>query len=283
MQRIVWKHFALVAAVFLLFQAAMWTQSFYTWPHRPSPVPWTGITRYLGLNWPGYFIGTLPAVGGIAVALLDLRAGAMRVALTVAVAVLAVMVVFDLWGNPALGRAAVEATHGAPTWPLRAESFPLRLDDTTGVLQRSVALLRGQVQPGDLQPWPPKQESNSGLKTIRDAGTIVRIEAARTLEEFQGFFLPFINIGLVLGITSWVTRRARFERQRDARVLRVVAAWVTVLYTGIFLTSWMQAQNFYVSSEYGAFFWLYAPLLPVAVLAGFGWRSAARTAREAGA
>ncbi|MGB7213260.1 MAG: hypothetical protein WBC97_11625 [Gemmatimonadales bacterium] len=253
------------------------------WWHRPSPIPWSGVRRYLGYNWPGYFVGSLPIIGGIAVALLDLRAGAMRVALTVAGAVLAVMVVFDLWGNPALSRAAVEATHGTPTWPLQAGSFPLRLDDTTGVLQRSVALLRGRVEPGDLQPWPPKQAVNSGFTPITDAATIVRIEAASTFGELQNFFLPFIDIGLVLGITSWVTRRARFERQRDARVLRVVAAWVVVLYAEKFLQGSIETRNYYVSWGHEAFLWLYAPLIPVAVLAVLGWRAAARTAREAGA
>ena len=281
MRRLVWRHFALVALVILLFEAAMWTRSFYMWPHRPDPVPWAGILRYLGYNWPRYYIGALPSIAGIAIALLDLRAGAIRVAVTMAALVLGVMVLYDVWGEPALRRAAVEAMHGAPEWPMRSDSTPPRLDDTTGVLQRSVALIRGKVQPSDLQPWPPKSKPNSGLIPITNGATIVRIEAVRTFAELGQFLLPFIDIGLVLGVTAWISRRARFERQRDSRMLRVAAAWIVVLFTEFYIQSWMQGQSFYVSAEGGSLLWLYAVDLPALLLATLGWRAAIRTSRAA--
>lgn len=283
MRRLVWRHFALVAAVFLLFQAAMWAQVFYTWPRRPDPVPWNGILRYLWFYWPGYFVGTLPAIAGIAVALLDIRTGALRTAVTMGALVLGVMVVYDVWGDPALNRAAIAATYGPAEWPIHADSVTPRLDDTAGVLQRSVALLRGEVQPSDLQPWPPRITANSGLVPITDAATIVRIEAARTLADFHGFLLPFIDLGLVLGITSWVTRRARFERPRDARVMRVVAAWLVVLFVQGFIWAWIQRQNYSVTARGGSLLWLYAPIFPALLLAALGWRALWRSSRMAGA
>ena len=282
MGRLAWKHFALVTLVFVLFQAAMWSQDFYTWPHRPDPVPWSGILRYLWFNWPRDFVSSLPAIAGIAVALLDLRPGALRTAVTMGALVLGVMIVYDVWCDPALNRAAIAATYGPAEWPIRADSVTLRLDDTAGVLQRSVALLRGKVQPSDLQPWPPKMKSNSGLTVITDAATIVRIEATRTLAEFHGFLLPFIDLGLILGITSWITRRARFERPRDARVIRVVAAWLVVLFVEGFIFLWMQSHNYPITARGGSLLWLYVPIFPALLLAALGWRAAIRTSRLAG-
>lgn len=283
MQRLVWKHFALVAVVFLLFQAGMWAHGLSTWPHRPTPTSWTGIWQYLEFNWPSYFVGALPAISAIALALLDLRPGAIRVAATVVGVALAVMIVFDVWAVPVLGRAAIGATYGAPAWPIRADSLPLRLDDTSGVLQRSLALIRGKVGPADIQPWPPKTSSNSGLTAVTDPAIIVRLEATRTAAALLPFFLLLIDVGLVLGITSWVSHRARFERQRDARILRVVGAWVVVLFVETFVRVWMQAQSFDVSARHEALLWLYVPAMPAAVLAALGWRAAARTIRAAGA
>ncbi len=115
MQRTVWKHFALVLLLLVLYDLVWQLNSYIHVPH-PSPMPWFGVARALGFRLPWLLIGELPLAAGISLAVLDLHRGAMRTAVIIAVLTIGAMIVYDVWIGPQVNRA--EYAHaGDSEWP----------------------------------------------------------------------------------------------------------------------------------------------------------------------
>ncbi|HEU4700243.1 MAG TPA: hypothetical protein VFS40_13750 [Gemmatimonadales bacterium] len=275
MQRIVWRHFAIVLGLLLLFDL-LW-MLYGDGGVRPSPAASVRL-QAAGYQLPFIFVRDLPLAAGLALALLELRRGALRTAVTVVGLVLAVMVVFDVWARPALEQAErlrIEQAEGTPV--------PLTLSDTAGVLQRAVALARHRVSVHDVAPkWRPESEGAGSpyFAPVRDPATFIRMETALTATAAIDFFLPFVMAGLVLGLGAWTARRVVFRHPRDGRLFRVVAAWIVVFFTTSYVTKLAALQRPAVYKGASPV-WIFAPLAPALVIAGLGWRAAARAVEDA--
>jgi hypothetical protein len=230
MARSVWKHFALVLALLVLYDLA-WQVNTYLHMRHLAPVSWGAVAGALCFRLPWLMNWELPLAAGISLALMDLRRGAVGIALLVAGATTGAMVVFDVWVGPAVNRAEYAAT-GEDTWPNSRASF-LSVHDTVGVLGRTAAVLRHRLTVYDVQPnWTPpdttKPEYRAGAFRPFPPDDIVRYEIVRTVSGLVGFLEPLINCGLVLGLLAWCARNLTFRTRRAKRITLVLAAWVVL-------------------------------------------------------
>jgi hypothetical protein len=283
MSRVVWRQFAVALFSIVAFFALMRLRG-----HQAS-TNWAdlhgGIGHLLLLDLPGWIVMALPLATGVAVALVPLRAGAFPVAIRMLGVVFAVLLVYDLFGVPREGRAyrAAYTPEYAATLP------PLRLDDTAGALQRTVAHLRGVVQPGDLTRWPPTRDSSatSGVPAgafapITDGAKFVRRDRVMAFQGVLDLASPFLLMGLVLGFGAWVHRIATFRSERDERLLRLVVAWVIVIGVTLFVAMIWRSSMFDISMRGQWMGWVVVPYLLVAIPAFLGWRAVWRLDRLAG-
>ena len=283
MSRVVWRQFGValfsIAAFYLVLRLQAHQGSAF-WANAHG-----GLLPLLLLDLPGWLINAIPLAAGVAVALLPMRAGAFPVALRMLIGVIGVLVVYDVIGRPRMNRAEMEAYI-----PPAGESRPpLRLVDTAGVLQRSVAHIRGIVRPEDLTLWPPPAAPASGASVpaggfapITDGSIFVRRDR---LEAFQGVVdlgSPFLLMGLVLGFGAWLGRIATFKQERDERMLRLVVAWTIVIGFTLFLAMLWRDVQFSVSMRGQWMGWSFLPSFLAAIPAFLGWRAVWRLDRLAG-
>jgi len=281
MQRVVLRHFTLVFLTLTAYFAVSSCFGLATTPHRPEIVEWRGMLLALGLRFPSLLLEAAAMAAAIAVALLAFRPGAMRTALAILGGVMAVQVGYDLVGLPALNRFEHIVASQAPVWPIRPDSSALTINDTLGTIQRLAAFAAGRVRPQDVQPnWPPKVDSsNRAFSPITDAREILRIHTVHAVQRSFEFFLPFITMGLVMGLGSWLKRHATFRPRHDGLVVRIAAAWLLPYVVTAYIGMWGQNVSFSIGARGQSLAWLFLPLIPALVVATLGWRSAARASR----
>jgi hypothetical protein len=107
-----------------------------------------------------------------------------------------------------------------------------------------------------------------------------RMVAADVVERLAFFALPFITMGLVLGISAWLGARVIFRAPRDEVVARWFLAWVLAPVAWVLIPTWSGQSNYRILFL-GKSLWLpLVPYLPFLVLAALGWRAAHRAADQ---
>jgi hypothetical protein len=283
MARSVWKHFALVLALLVLYDLA-WQVNTYLHMRHPEPMPWGFVTTALLFEVPRRIFWELPLAAGISLAVLELGRKAIRTAMLVASVTLGTMVIFDIWVGPALNRAEY-AAESDEIWPDFKPPY-LTVNDTVGVLGRTVAALQHRITVYDVQPgWAPPDTTepayrSGALAPIPPSG-VVRYEVVRTYTGLVDFLEPYINCGLVLGLLAWCARYLTFRTRRAKRVTLILASWVVLLFCSGYMYRVLNNMMFDMRSGRASLWWIPLTVLPAAVLALVGWRAAARVARDA--
>ena len=283
MARSVWKHFALVLILLVLYDLA-WQVNTYLHMRHPDPMPWASVLSALRFRLPWLIVGNLPLAAGISLALMELRRDAVRIALLVAGVTLGSMVVFDIWIGPAVNRAEYAAA-GDNTWPNFKTPF-LSVHDTVGVLGRTAAVLQHQLTVYDVQPnWTPPDTTQPEYRLKAYAPIapekIVRLETVRTISGLVVFLEPLINCGLVLGLLAWCARNLTFRTRRAKRITMVLAAWVVLLFSMGYVHRIPNNMMYNMTAGRASLWWIPLTVLPAVALALVGWRAAARVARDA--
>jgi hypothetical protein len=283
MARSVWKHFALVLALLVLYDLA-WQVNTYLHMRHPEPIPWVSVVGALRFRLPWLIVGELPLAAGISLALMELRQDAIRIAMLVAGVTLGTMVVFDIWIGPAVNRAEYAAA-GDDSWPNFKTPF-LTVHDTVGVLGRTAAVLQHRISVYDVQlNWAPpdttKPEYRAGAFKPLPPDVLVRSEIVQTVSGLVKFIEPFINCGLVLGLLAWCARNLTFRTRRAKRITLVLAAWVVLLFCMGYVHRILNGMTYTMSVGRASLWWIPLTVLPAAALALVGWRAAARVTRDA--
>jgi hypothetical protein len=283
MARSVWKHFALVLALLVLYDLA-WQANTYLHMRHPDPMPWASVLSALRFRLPWLIVWSLPLAAGISLALMELRRGAIAIAVLVTVVTTGTMVVFDIWIGPALNRAEYAAA-GDDSWPNLKSPF-LRLRDTVGVLGRTAAALQHRITVYDVQPnWTPpdttKPEYEARAFRPMSPVEVVRSEGVMTYIGLVVFLDPLINCGLVLGLLAWCARNVTFRSRRAKRITLVLAAWVVLLFCKGYVHRFLNGMTYNMTVERASLWWVPLAVLPAMALAVFGWRAAAQVTRDA--
>jgi hypothetical protein len=283
MARSVWKHFALVLALLVLYDLA-WQVNTYLHMRHPDPMPWASVVGALRFRLPWLIIGELPLAAGISLALMELRRDSIRIAVLVAAVTLGAMVVFDIWIGPAVNRAEYAAA-GDDSWPNFKTPF-LTVHDTVGVLGRTAAVVQHRITVYAVQPnWTPpdttKPEYRIGAFRPIPPSELVRMETVRTAGGLVQFLEPFINCGLVLGLLAWSALNLTFRTRRAKRVTLVLMAWVVLLFCTGYMHRILNNMTYTMTVGSASLWWIPLTVLPAVALAVFGWRAAARVARDA--
>ena len=268
MQKSVWRHLALLSVVaFLLPLWAMLSQ----FRRSGTQLGWGPALHASALHAlsGGGFSWYLIIAAGIAVGTGALGEHSVRTALAVLAVTLLTMVAFDAVIEPAATRANKAFAKAAARSP--ATALPPYFDDTVfhnradtlGELRTGIQLLR--ARPAILHKPLGGAWSRDDPRELAGESAIF----ASTL------LLPFIAIGIVLGIATWVRQRVEFRTVRDATVARWVVAWVVVpavcgyIRDSSFGSNWLMG----VTNAY----WLpLRPYLPFLFIAAVGWLEAAR-------
>jgi len=284
MSRVVWRQFGIALFSIIAFFVLMRLrghQASTTWADLHG-----GIGHLLLLDLPGWIINALPLAAGVAVALVPMRAGAFPVAIRMLAIVFVILVIYDILGVPRVNRA-----YRAGYTPEYAATIPpLRLDDTAGAIQRSIAHLRGVVRPEDLTRWPPPKRdtaATSGVPAgafapITDGSKFVRRDQMSAFQGLLELGTPFLLMGLVLGFGAWLRRIATFRHERDELLLRLVVAWGIVIGVPLFTSMLMQWTSFDVSMRGQWMGWVLLPSVLASIPAFLGWRAVWRLDRLAG-
>lgn len=277
MSRVVWRQFLLAILLIVAYQMLWSIQSYHgtTWLQKAyGPLP-IAMLKWL----PRSILFSLPFAAGIALALLPIRAGAYRQALLLVGGVTAFLVVDDLALRPVWREYDRVTMTPDPADSARV----LRFSDTTGAITGTWAHLRGKVQPGDIQRWPPEPSRNEqGLVRIDDGSRVVRLSAAITYNQLTNLLLPFIGAGLVLGLGAWLRRAVTFRRPRDESLFRLVSAWILVPACIMFLMMMQRGMWYDLKSEQVWLIWLFVPVICGMIPAFLGWRAVWRLDRLAG-
>lgn len=283
MARSVWKHFALVLALLVLYDLA-WQVNTYLHMRHPDPMPWGAVVSALQFRWPWFAAWDLPLAAGISLALMELRRNAIKIAMFVAGVTTGTMVVFDMWIGPAVNRAEY-ASASEDAWPGFKAPF-LTIHDTVGVLGRTAAVLQHRMTIYDVQPnWTPpdttKPEYRAGAFRPMPPTEVIRMETVRTASGLLQFLEPSINCGLVLGLLAWCAHNLTFRSQRARRIALLLAAWVVLLFCMGYVHRLLNGMTHNMTVGRASLWWVPLAALPAVMLAVFGWRAAARVARDA--
>lgn len=283
MARSVWKHFALVLALLVLYDLA-WQVDAYLHMRHPDPMPWASVLGALRFRLPWLIFRELPLAAGISLALMELRSDTIRTAVLVAGVTLGSLVVFDVWVGPAVNRAEYVAAR-EDAWPNLKTPF-LTVHDTVGVLGRTAAVLQSRITGYDVQPnWTPpdttRPEYRGGAFRPIPPTELVRLETVRTISGLVKFLEPFINCGLVLGLLAWCARNLTFRTPRAKRITLVLAAWVVLLFCMGYVHRILQDRMYGMTVGRTSLWWVALAASPVVALGLVGWLAAARVARSA--
>lgn len=275
MSKVVWRHLLLLGL--LAFAPFLWqgVSQF----HRGAPnLGWmeafyAGALFALGNTGPASFFAV---AAGIAVGASSTDARRVRTAVVVMAVTVAAMVVLDSIVVPSATRAAVAAAKRAAVssetvWPsFFNDTLVHTRTDSIGYLRTGLSLL--VERPAALsEPLGATWSHNHPRSRATDAA----IFAATLL-------LPFIAIGMVLGVSAWMRTRVVFRAPRDEAVAKWISSWVLAAAVCGFIVAWSDSLSWRVL--HGRNYWLpLQPYWPFVILAILGWRSAIREARSTAA
>ena len=266
MRNRLWLHFLLLTVAGVAVSVGMLATTL----HGRSPESGWAVALLAGLfQLPHDALVGLPVAAGIAVGTASAGPRGVRGAATLLASVVAIMFMMDLWVAPAAERALVDvARTAAARWPTPSDTLMPAPVEAHGAL-RSLATLTTSGFRGS---------AVTARTYARDHPRVVAVEA---LTGVGLFLLPFITLGLVLGVEAWVRRRVLFRSRRDELVATWALAWVIAPLGAGLLLSWSGGRQYGVLFR-GAPLWsLLLPYAPFLLLATLGWSSAARAPERA--
>jgi hypothetical protein len=268
MQKSVWRHLALLSV--LAYVLSLWGPLAQFRRDAPD-LGWGPALHAAALHAlnGGTLTWYLVIAAGIAAGTGALGKHSVRTALLVLAATMLTMIAFDAVIEPMATRANIEAAKAAARSP--ATAFPSYFNDsvfhnradTLGELRTGIQLLRDH---------PPILHKPLGAAWSRDDP---RERAAESAISASMLLLPFIGIGLMLGIVTWVRQHVTFRTPRDETAARWVVAWVVVpavcgfIRDGAFASNWLMGRT-------NAYWLPLRPYLPFLFIAAVGWLEAAR-------
>lgn len=236
------------------------------------------------LRLPPFLFDIVPVAAGLVIGALRPRQVATRQALTLAFVASGLMLFMDSVVGPPSARALLDPpVAGAAAAPSgdthrpdasSAQSNTLwgfddhTLIDTVGAAQAMIRVLGSGEGPG-----PDASASRIGLRDPRN----VAVAAGRRLLALS---LPFILIGLAVGLSTWLHARVAFRREIDGRVAQLLIGWTFVPLVAFLLSAWGNVTRFSALFEGAPLSILLVPYVPFAVAAAVGWKTSQRAARE---
>jgi hypothetical protein len=268
MSKSVWRHLGLLSM--LSFFPGLWGFSSQFRREMPElgwgPALHAAGLHTLGSGLLGYY---LAIAAGIAVGTGALGKRSVRTALAVLAVTTLAMIVLDVVIEPAATRASKEAARTAARSPATAwhgffsDTIIWNRADTLGDLRTGIQLLRDN--PAALREPLGESWSQDNPRSLAERASVF----APTL------LLPFIGIGLMLGIVAWVRQHATFGRPRDETIAAWVLAWVVVPAACSFIRDWSSRSGY--TALHTRDYWLPSHIyVPFLVIAALGWREAAR-------
>lgn len=103
-----------------------------------------------------------------------------------------------------------------------------------------------------------------------------RILAISLVRDVSMLVMPFVLIGVVLGLGTWIRDRVRFRSSSDEFVAQWFIALVVVPLVLGTVTSWSGSYEWRILFGGAPLLLLWVPYLPAGVVAVVGWRAAAR-------
>lgn len=202
----------------------------------------------------------MPLLVGVAVSIRPATRQCIRTSLSVAAAASLLMVVLDV-GGPV-------PESGAPTAVLR--DGEVRKVETLGSpidvswVRTGVLWIRGDL-PGTARQTPAYVPGNP------------RLTALEALTDLSLFLLCFATPGIVLAVSSWMRRHARFDSSANEAGARIAVAWLVSAAVMFGAQTALASQRFDVLFE-GAPLWsLLTPSAGFIALGAAGFLAAARS------
>ncbi|MCA9738184.1 MAG: hypothetical protein R3E98_03485 [Gemmatimonadota bacterium] len=235
------------------------------------------------LRLPPFLFDIVPVAAGLVIGALPPRQIVARQALTLAFVASGLMLFMDSAVGPPSARALLNPTTEAASTPAAGAHRPdagapgsntlwgfddHTLIDTVGAAQAMIRVL-GSNEASDADA----SASRIGLRDPRN----VAVAAGRRLLSLS---LPFILIGLAVGLSTWLHARVAFRREIDGRVAQLLIGWTFVPLVAFLLSAWANVTRFSALFEGAPLSILLVPYVPFAVAAAVGWKTSQRAARE---
>jgi hypothetical protein len=106
-----------------------------------------------------------------------------------------------------------------------------------------------------------------------------RIQAAWSLFKAGYLFAPFIAVGFVVAIRTWIGANLRFRTRSSERIFHVAVSWVVGPLVPLFLLEVNDLALFWALEQFGLASALIPPIA-FGIAAGFGWRAGIRAERR---
>ena len=266
--RPVWRHLALLAAIVIAFTVYGSVKMYHL--HAPD-LGWGAVFRIGLLNalTPGSFIAaTAGLVGAIAVGASAWGLRGFRTAIVVLAVTTLAMIALDTTIGPAAQRELNHEAVHARNWPtfIHDPAIVKPRTDTLGYLRTGLQLLRDQ---------PAAMHEPLGASWSQDNPRALAVDA---VYNSATLLLPFVLVGVTLGITTWIRNRVSFRSARDEVVARWFIALVCAPFVWGIVTGWSQRTT-YAALHDMRFFLPLEPYVPFVILALLGWRAARNDAR----
>ena len=221
----------------------------------------SGGERALWLGLPSFLYGVLPMVTGVSALWIDRSSGVTRTKL-ILVAV-ASMLVMDAISKPRL-------------ITLRPQTEYL----STGVqVGREVMDLARVSALGTASDWVRGRMPDLQERGTRYAPGHSRPRAALAIQKGALLLMPWLLVGVVLGVVQWLRRSATFIDPARGRLFELTTAWCVVLIVQV-VVAWAVDQAVIDSLHDGALPAILAPYLFLGALSFAGWRSIRAGATE---
>jgi hypothetical protein len=263
MHRSLWRHFSILCLIAFLYCVVGATLMWHA--RDPLRVTWNAALWAGIVDSPERIAIYFALMAGISVGTSRLGSRGVKSAAGVLLATTVLMIVIDMWINPAFTRANQRAARTyREAWPLASDTVIYSPLDTLGVIRTAARLVRDR---------PAALNERLGASWRQDHP---RELATNVAVKLPLFLLPFITMGLVLGAVTWQRRRLIFRTPRDESVARWCTAWVLAPAAWAMLLDF-SSMHYAVLHHYRPYWWPLFRYLPFAIIAVLGWRAAART------
>lgn len=262
MHRSLWRHFAVLCLIALVYCVVGATLMWHT--KDPLRVTWDAALWAAIVNSPENIAIYVALAAGISVGTSRLGSRGVRSAASLLLATTVLMILVDVWINPAFTRANRRAAQSyGEAWPLAGDTVIYSRLDTLGNIRTAVRLVRDR---------PAALHERLGESWSQDHPRELATNVALKLPHF---LLPFITMGLVLGAVTWQRRRLIFRAPRDETIARWCTAWVLAPAAWAMLLDFSN-MHYAVLHHDRPYWWPLFRYLPFAIMAVLGWRAAAR-------
>ncbi len=154
----------------------------------------------------------------------------------------------------------------ADDWDLRDQGDVIRWAEG-GALPVVTGYLTGRIDEINVDALPVAE----GARSVQVAWSLFKV----------GYLLaPFIAVGFVVALRTWIARNLRFRTRGSERVFHVAVSWIVGPLVPLFLLQVNDLAVFWAFAQFGLPVILLPPVA-FAVAAALGWRAGIRAERRA--